>query len=145
MTKNIIREKNNYNKKEERRNKILSRFQYKGSALIFTMFILAGMLIVAMSGSYIILTGIIASGIQSQSTKAYFAAEAGAENILWQFRYGEADYGIANRGTGVPIKTVILDSNLTYSIYHTFNISTLHSYSSVGTYNNIRRSVEVSF
>lgn len=58
----------------------------RGSALILTMFILAGMLIVAMGGSYVILLGIKASGIQSQSTKAYYVAEAGAEYFLQQLR-----------------------------------------------------------
>jgi len=132
-------------RKEKMKKSIFKKFQYRGSALIFTMFILSGMLIVAMSGSYIILTGLIASGIQSQSTKAYFIAEAGAEDILWQFRQNSADYGTDNRGTEVPFIIEVIDDNLKYSIYHTVNASTLNSYSSVGTYNNIRRSVEVSF
>jgi hypothetical protein len=98
-----------------------------------------------MSGSYIILTGIIASGVQSQSTKAYFAAEAGAEDILWEFRKNEADYGKVEPDTREFLKKETINNNLSYSIYHTYDDSTLHSYSSVGTYNNIRRSVEVSF
>lgn len=125
---------------------MVSKFQLKGSALIFTMFILAGMLIVAMSGSYLILTGIIAGGIQSQSTKAYFAAESGAENILWQFRKADANYGTSFQDTGAPLVHEIISENINYNVYHTSGpSSSLHNYTSIGTYNNIRRSVEITF
>jgi uncharacterized protein (UPF0333 family) len=130
---------------EDKKN-IVSKFQLKGSALIFTMFILAGMLIVAMSGSYLILTGIIAGGIQSQSTKAYFAAESGAENILWQFRKDDANYGNIYKDTGTPLMQGVISENIDYNVYHTSSPNgSLHNYTSIGTYNNIRRSVEISF
>jgi uncharacterized protein (UPF0333 family) len=117
----------------------------KGSALIMTMFILAGILIVAMSGAYLILRGINSGILQSESVKAYFIAESGAENILWEFRQNSADYGTGNIGTGVALKVQDLGGNTSYRILHIENPNTLHNYKSVGNYRNVKRSVEVSF
>lgn len=101
-----------------------------------------------MSGAYLIMTGIIAAGVQSQSTRAYYAAESGVEQILWEFRQSGADYGTDERGTGVPIVEGSIRENVDYKIYHTFNPTdpmTLHNYTSIGSFNYIKRSVEVSF
>lgn len=117
-------------------------FNLPGSALMFTMFILSGMLIVAMSGAYIILTGIIAGGVQSQSTRAYFAAEAGAERLLYDFRV--QSIGLDDLFTD----RVDLPGGTYYKIYHTQdpdNPLIVNNYTSVGTFNNISRSVEISF
>lgn len=148
--KNIITKK----KKEEivqneDSEKLSKAFNLPGSALIFTMFILSGMLIVAMSGAYIILTGIIASGLQSQSTRAYFAAEAGAEKILWDFRKQGREYSTGTQGSGLPIEEgTTPDGAASYKVYHTYDVNNpqiRNNYTSVGTFNNIRRSVEISF
>lgn len=128
--KNILRRKN-------------IRKDLKGSALIFTMFIMAGMLIVAMSGAYLIFTGILASGVQSQSTKAYFAAEAGAERILWDYRKADAAAG-GSASQGSILRAGTLGDGITFRVYYTPQ-STLHNYTSIGSFNNIKRSVEVSF
>lgn len=124
-----------------------NRRELKGSALIFTMFIMAGMLMVAMSGAYLILTGILAAGIQSQSTKAYFAAEAGAEYTLRAFRHEGAGeiYGIGNIDSGMAIIFFSVGDNSKVEVFHTSNPDTQNNYTSIGTFNNIKRSVEVSF
>lgn len=127
--------------------KVSKDFNLSGSALMFTMFILSGMLIVAMSGAYIILSGIIAGGIQSQSTKSYFAAEAGAERILWDFRKKGRTYNPDTKDSGEYISEDTLPGGTFYKIYHTSDVdsSVRNNYSSVGTFGNISRSVEVSF
>ena len=120
-------------------NNIFARYKNKkGSALALTMFILAGMLIVAMSGSYVVLLGIKASGVQSQSTKAYFAAESGAEAILYLLRK-----------TGWPRpqpgNTIVhygqLPSGGTYQVYY-LHFSPLY-FNAIGNYNNTQRSVQL--
>jgi hypothetical protein len=59
----------------------------KGAASIFiTMLILTGMLSVALTVSSIVQNGIVMSRAHLNSTKAYFAAESGAERILWRIR-----------------------------------------------------------
>lgn len=122
----------------------IQKFERKGSAMILTMFILAGMLIVAMSGAYVVLLGITASGTQAQSTKAYFAAESGIEFILWNVRKNDIDYGVSQIGTGVAIEGPhsLSAANLEYSIFHT---GVFHGYTSLGSFNTAKRSVEVSF
>lgn len=118
----------------------------KGSAMILTMFILAGMLIVAMSGAYIVLLGITASNTQAQSAKAYFAAEAGIEFVLWNVRRNGADYGIENINSGAAIAgpQKLSDNIAEYSVFHTA-AKFLHTYTSVGSFINTKRSVEASF
>ncbi|MDI3496587.1 MAG: hypothetical protein PWQ35_608 [Patescibacteria group bacterium] len=114
--------------------------------MIFTMFILAGMLIVAISGAYLISVGITAAGVQMQSTRAYFAAESGSERILWEFRKNGADYGTADMGTGVPIlEDLNLGENLSFQVFHNIDPNTLHNYRSVGSSGAVKRSVEISF
>lgn len=140
--------------KRKKRNCLLqnkkksTKFNLPGSALIFTMFILSGMLIVAMSGAYIILTGIIAGGVQSQSTRAYFTAEAGAEKILWELRTQGIRYPASMQGSSEPITSGAIPDGTSYKIYHTRdknNPGAINNYTSVGTFNNISRSVEISF
>ncbi|MFA5024006.1 MAG: pilus assembly PilX N-terminal domain-containing protein [Patescibacteria group bacterium] len=110
-----------------------------GSALLLTMFILAGMLIVAMSGAYITLLGIQASGIQSQSTKAYFAAEAGAENLLWFLRRNGWEY---NDPSETPIfEGTMPVSRAGYNVY--FTAFPPLKFSAIGEYNKTKRSVEI--
>ncbi len=113
----------------------------KGSALILTMFILAGMLIVAMSGSYVILLGIKAGGLQAQSTKAYFAAEAGAERLLWELRkngYSQNDQVVSPN----PIFVGTMNDGSTYKVYYSgFNGHLI--FTSVGESQSARRSVEI--
>jgi len=59
--------------------------------LIMTLVILASMLIVTLGVSAIAVNGLKAGTNQLQSTKAYFAAEAGAERILWEIRKNDVD------------------------------------------------------
>ncbi len=116
-----------------------------GSAMILTMFILAGMLVVAMSGSYIIVSGIKAGGTQAQSTKAYFAAEAGLEDILYQVRkenlpHTKDDIDLINpiisgnlESSGVSYKEFFIDAEPT------------RVFVSIGEYQSAKRSVEANF
>ncbi len=116
---------------------INKRLNKSGSALILTMFILAGMLIVAMSGAYIVFLGIKAGGIQAQSTKAYYAAEAGAEKLLWELRWNGYAYG--------EISTVpIFQGSLTGSEYNVYFVDFPPLiFRSIGEYQNSKRSVEI--
>jgi len=109
-----------------------------GSALILTMFILAGMLIVAMSGAYVVFLGIKAGSIQAQSTKAYYAAEAGAERLLWELRQGGYSY---TDDPGALIFQGDLQGGGHYDIYF-IDFPPL-VFRSIGEYQNSKRSVEI--
>lgn len=114
------------------------RSSQPGSALILTMFIMAGMLIVAASGAYVVLLGIRSGGIQAQSMKAYFAAETGSERLLWELRQN----GYAYTSPDIdPVFTGNLSSAASYEVFFT-SLSPL-IFSSVGDFQNNKRSVEL--
>lgn len=102
------------------------------------MFIMSGMLIVAMSGAYVIWLGIKAGGIQSQSTKAYYAAETGAEFFLYQLKTGWSDY---NQPSNTIIFSGALPSGATYKVY--FVQFPPLVFQSIGEFQNTKRSVEI--
>lgn len=112
--------------------------------MILTMFILAGILVVAMSGSYIVLAGITAGGTQAQSTKAYFAAESGIEFILWDLRKNGNNHSMAQVGMITPLATgTFVSPNLSYQVF--FSKFPPRTYVSIGNFQSSKRSVEVSF
>lgn len=114
----------------------------KGSALILTMLIMSGMMIVAMSGAYVVYLGIRAGGLQAQSGRAYYAAESGAEYFLYMLR--KMNYKYPN-----PSATPIFNGELrgdddyvaTYSVY--FETFPPLAFKSVGSSQSSKRSVEV--
>jgi Tfp pilus assembly protein PilX len=119
-----------------------------GSALILTMFIMSGMLIVAFSGAYVVLLGIKSGGIQAQSTKAYYAAEAGTERVLWEVRKHHCQPSEPScTGTVSDQVSVFQDDgtlstvDLKYYVYFTEYPPLV--FRSIGEYKNTRRSVEV--
>jgi hypothetical protein len=118
----------------------------KGSALILTMFILTGMLIVAMSSSYVILVGIRAGGTQAQSTKAYYMAEAGAESLLWETRKNSFVYPNVASTETVILPRVIPSFNSTIASYKVYFARFYPLvFSSIGEYKDTKRSVEIEF
>jgi len=131
-------------KSKESKLKIVRR----GDALILTMFIMAGMLIAAMGGSYVALLEIRASGLESQSTKAYYAAEAGAEDFLYQFRkQAYTDYGSYNphsfdTNDNQFLFSGQLDNDTSYSVYYQKSITPI-IFNALGSYQNVKRSVQL--
>jgi len=109
------------------------------SALILTMFILAGMMVAAFGGAYLAILGIKAGGIQSQSGKAYFAAEAGAERLLWELRKNGWTYG--SPSTSIVFSDVLPITGASYQVY--FSGFPPLIFRSVGEYKNTSRSVEL--
>lgn len=120
----------------------------EGSALIFTMFILSGMFLVAIGSSYLVTLGIKAGGIQAQSTKAYFVSESGVERLLWEVRKN----GYIPYEDSTPISQPVfhyspntneLSLGGDYQVYRQHPSDFL--YRSIGGFNNTKRSVEVEF
>jgi len=113
----------------------------RASALILTIFIMAGMLLAAIGGAYVSVLGIKAGGIQADSTKAYYAAEAGSEYLLWRL-------------TGIDPESYEADpplitsedsgSNLTYNVFFIDNDYNL-IFRSIGEAEKTNRSTETRF
>ena len=114
------------------------RYNKSGSALILTMFILAGMMIVAFSGSYIVLVGIRASGVQYQSTQAYFAAESGAEKLLYKLRRGEM---ILEDVSEQALLEGVLNSGANFNVFYINRVPIICE--SIGEHQKTKRSVEL--
>ncbi len=129
------------------KDKIFSKYNFKdksGSALVLTMFILAGMIVVALSGSYVMVLSLQASGTQSQSTKAYFAAESGAEEILYEIRKNSWSFFSEPTSLTESIEKFnkTLGSGVDYKVYYT-NRNNPIIFNSVGSFNETKRSVQI--
>lgn len=129
--------------KLQRLRKILGFFtgQQSGSALILTMFILAGMMMVAFGGAYLVLLGLKTGGIQSQSTKAYYGAEAGAERLLWELRQNGWVYNAP--GPNSVFEGSLPDIGANYKVYFPGYPPTSLIFDSVGEFRNTKRSIEI--
>jgi Tfp pilus assembly protein PilX len=57
-----------------------------GTALLMTILILNSIILISLAAAKLVVSGVKMSGTQAQSTKAYFAAEAGAERVLYEYR-----------------------------------------------------------
>jgi len=127
-------------RKNERRESLFgkdSSFR-PGSALAMTMLILSGMLIVAFSGAYVVMVGLKSSATQGNSLKAYFAAESGAEKLLWELR--QDGWSLPTIGT-TPYFPQEMPAGASFENYYThFNPIV---FKAVGAYGNTKRSVEL--
>lgn len=114
-----------------------------GSALILTIFIMAGMLLAAMGGAYVSLLGIRASGLQADSTKAYYAAEAGSEELLYRLPTLQDVY----QDKTAPFELFASSTPLEYNVFFYPNSigGTTLVFRSIGNFNKTRRSVEMRF
>jgi hypothetical protein len=117
----------------------------KGSAVMLSLFILVGVMIVVLGGASVIISGLKMGTLQSHSTKAYFAAEAGTERLLYEFRKTSLWSGLG--GDNAPKEdlfgTVTLSIGSEYIVnYTSYNPLT---FTGIGSFGKTRRSVEVSF
>lgn len=105
-----------------------------------TILILNSVLLVALASSKIIVSGVKMSGVQERSTKAYFAAEAGIERALWEFRDG---YVFPSTSTPA-VFTRTLGNNSDYSVDYASS-SDIVVFTSNGQFSSMKRSVEAVF
>lgn len=115
----------------------------KGSALLLTLFLVAGIMIVAFAGSYIIISGLRSGGLQYDSSRAYFVAESGAEYSLWQVRRNNFD--LRSNLYGHIFSNIAMPG--TYQAKFTVDYKTWAPIvlTSIGSYGVTQRSVELSF
>lgn len=130
----------------------------KGTALFMTMMVLTGILTISLSVASIVMSDIVMSRTQTHSTKAYFAAEAGAERILYLAR---KESFLSGSSCDDPIicvnfatkKCVSCDdtsakNDLTngssYKVEYFFTALNV-SIMSAGVYSGARRSVEIGY
>jgi hypothetical protein len=129
------------------KKKKYKKYLKEGSALLLSLFIITSIVIIAMGGSSLALSGIKMAGVQSQSVKAYFAAEAGAEELLYRTRRDKTIDLSGDVGEVVVLETQ-LDNEAEYWVVFTQApdfISGETIFTSLGSYFNTRRSVDLRF
>ncbi len=125
----------------------------RGTVLLMTMLILISMLTVVLGAANLVMSGIKMSGAQERSTMAYFAAEAGAERILWEIRQNDFDVNGCNIGDYVDFgPPAICDSskhnyplsnNALYSVV--YSLDSPVTFTSTGVFSGLKRSVDISY
>lgn len=122
-------------------SRIFSIKENKGTALFMTLMILTSILTVALGAANVVMSGILMNRTQTFSTKAIYAAEAGAEKALYEVRknnlYLDSDqlniFG-----------TTTLSNNSTFTVDYATS-SPYIIITSNGLYSGARRSVQLSF
>ncbi|MCD4694108.1 pilus assembly PilX N-terminal domain-containing protein [bacterium] len=116
----------------------------KGNAIFLVLVIMSGMLVVGLGLGNLILTNIKMGGVQTQSTKAYFAAEAGAEFILYEYRKNSYTPPYPNNNS---IASSTLSNGSSYNVSYSEGSDGGYDFKdfvSIGSFGNVRRSVETS-
>ncbi len=130
-----------------------------------TLIILSGVLIVSLGASDLVTSGTKQGRTQAYSTKAYFAAEAGAERVLWEIRKNNFvflnasnqecqtnDYiNFDNDNTppntaycgGEQINTLL--NGATYSVVFKSAGASATTTAAIGGYHDANRSVEITY
>lgn len=116
----------------------------RGSAVMLTLFILSSVMIIVFGGASVVLSGLKMGGVQSQSTRAYFAAEAGAERLLYEFRHTSQFTDISQAGTDNVFGTTTLGAGGFYIVNYDHFVPFI-KFTSIGGYKETKRSVELNF
>jgi hypothetical protein len=119
-----------------------------GTILFMAIMILTTILTISLGVANLVMSGIVMSGTQTRSVKAYFLADSGIEYTLWQTRRQGYVFPITSSSTmfsGNPFGS----NNGGYSVgYSTYN-NVLADFSSTGSYgeasNQVKRTVEIQY
>jgi hypothetical protein len=89
----------------------LKKNQKGGTLLVYVVIVFSSMMTVVFALNSIVLNGLKVSNIQSESTKAYFAAEAGAEWLVRKMNIGGYDPGTCNVNQYINVSNLSCLSN----------------------------------
>jgi hypothetical protein len=141
----------------------LSKNNQGSIALLMSMIVLTSILTIVLTASEIIRNGLVADRTQLNSTKAYFAAEAGAERILWETRTKLPPFDASSCSTGqclhfgsnsIPgvscnpscdLTNSISDTLLNYKYYIKYELPGDTKLTCYGDYQGARRAVEIIY
>jgi len=115
----------------------------KGEALLLTLFLVSGIMVVAFAGSYLIISGLRASGMQYDSARAYYVAESGAEYSLMQVRHYSYDLNGSVTNTIIFPDVAMPDGSGKFSVGYKSWLPIVLT--STGSYGVTKRSVELNF
>ena len=124
--------------------RIKIKIKTSGSALMLTLFILSAVMLIVIGGATTIASGLRMGRIQAYSTRAYFAAEAGAERLLYEVRKGSTFDDLTNPGQTNVFGTTTLSIGSEYIVNYDEFVPEI-IFTSIGNYRGTQRSVELDF
>lgn len=113
----------------------------RGSALLMTVLILAGIITVALNTGSVVLSGTILSGVQERSTLAFYAAESGAERFLYDARVIE---NLPNFNNNNLYGTTTLSNKTSYNVEYGTSTPNIFG-NSTGVYLETKRMIRLDF
>ncbi len=124
-----------------------------GATIMITVMIMASILTVSMSLASVVINGLKVSSNQANATKAYFAAEAGVEQYLWEVRQNSFDPTLSCSSSGDYITNNysgcggITTFNLGSAEYYNYYLlaAPTTTLTSFGEYEDTRRAVQLRY
>lgn len=112
----------------------------QGSALLMTVLILAGIMTVALNAASVVMSGTILSGVQERSTLAFYAAESGAEQFLFEARVNDSLPDVSTDN----LYSAVLSNNASFSVDYGTSTDSI-SATSTGFFLETKRVIGLSF
>lgn len=131
--------------------------QEKGSALLLTLLILSSIFLVVFISADLVTSGIKMSRTQMHSSRAYFAAESGAERVTWEFSKNSFDTATCDTGECIKFSAYPLvcqecdnDTKVSLTNGSEYEVSVATSSPdlimvSTGDYSGVKRAIELNF
>lgn len=119
-----------------------------GVALLLTLLILTSILVITLGAADLVFAGIKMNRLTGYSNIAFYASEAGMERVLWEARKNNLVMPDENQDDilqcSLTPELCLLANNSSYQV--NFATSTpIITFSSVGQYQGVKRSVEGSY
>jgi hypothetical protein len=113
-----------------------------GVILLLTLFILSGILVVALAAADLVFAGLKMNRLTGYSNLAFFASEAGLERALWEAR--KDSYDLPGEAQTNIFENLDLGNNSAYHVNYASS-SSLITFTSVGNSSGVKRATEVSY
>jgi Tfp pilus assembly protein PilX len=128
-----------------------------GAALFLALMMLTAILTISLGAANLVFSGIKRGQLQSESTKSYFAAETGAERVLWEIRKNGFDPSVTCNSSTVNVSfspTGCQSSPIIYNLVNGAFYKVIYDdsgapnniiFKSIGTYKGVERAIEINY
>jgi hypothetical protein len=133
--------------------------EFGSTALYLVLVMMSSFFLITLTAADIVRNGIKMSGSQLDSTKAYYAAEAGAERIIWEMRENNFDTTSCNSGDKIDFSAGACDSvnccslaGLSYSLSNNATYTIQYDFSApdtilmcAGGFGDVERKIQLKY
>ena len=117
-------------------------------ALLLTMLLLSGILVVTLTAADLVMAGIKMNRLTGYSSLAFFASEAGLERALWEARKSGNPLSTDNNSDFLKcsnnLQSCSLVNNSSYAVKYTVSAPNV-TFKSIGKFEGAKRSVESAY